>query len=322
MASVIGVEPGDRIVLGSRGASPRTVNLSATSSLASGVDHYKVSAGCGGVSSPRTGAFQIQTDDSCRRSNAWTAAAIAFSNATDASQFSVVTGATEGTPFQFANWRPAFEMSSFTVGFSAPPAGTTRVDVIFDYPYPTVGSTYQAFTTTSGDAQFVFPPDLVPMLTYSVGAVVMTGTGGLQSGTTYRRTVAPLRMETVNLRLLALPLVEAVTGDFTDTARPTLTWSAAGEGVDMVHLLADWDGIGFYEWHVYGPPDMTSFRVPAIPLDHVELIPPAGMGWMFSAVVNHVDLQTGGWAEARQDPAAAPEARSAYRTFNLDLKDF
>lgn len=70
-----------------------------------------------------------------------------------------------------------------------------------------------------------------------------------------------------------------------------------------------------------GVPDLTSFRVPEIPLDHVDLIPPAGMGWTFSASVNHVDLKTATWAEARRDPAGAAEARSAYRTFNLDLED-
>jgi hypothetical protein len=310
--TVVAVEPGDRITVGTPGGSSRNVTLTATSALA-GVHHYIAGAGCGSFARANTSPITVEVSADCQQNNQWTLAVLAYSDETTVREFTVVPNATDRAPVALANWSQPFELQDFLVGFSNPPPGT-KVSVSFEFAFPMATPGYQEFDTTSGTASFRFPPNLIDKLTYEVSATSATAP---RSATTYRRTVEPRRMENVNIGQLTLPLVASLTGDFADTARPSFTWAAAPEGVDMVRLSAIWDGIGFYDWQIFAPATQTSFRIPAIPVDLAELIPPAGDQWSFDATLYHVDLE-GSYAEARSAPGAAAISRSAYRTFRVD----
>jgi hypothetical protein len=157
----------------------------------------------------------------------------------------------------------------------------------------------------------------VDTLRYSVSAdFVPTNAGDARRGTSVSRATAPKRMEIINIGLFTMPVVAAVAGDFTNTARPIFTWSAPPAEADMVMLTGDWDGPGFYEWDLYMPPGSTTFTFPAVPLDVVDLIPPAGKGWTFGATLKQIDLETGAYRDARKDPWNAVAARTAYRSIS------
>jgi hypothetical protein len=305
--SVYGVEPGDDLKLGYGSAFGATVNLTATTTL-SGYT-YVIGAGCDAVSYNTLTAIQAYTN--CRTGGAWTLVALASAN-NAVQQFTVVPGVT--TNASLSTWHPASEMSDFLVGFSSPLPGTSNVQIAFRN-WPTAGPGSQQFTTSSGNAAFRYAAIPGEKLTYSVIDNV-----GAQAATSLTRSITPIRMENVNLAALLLPAMTSVATDFASPLRPVMTWAAdpaISSAADMVSIQANWDGTGYYEWGILLPSGSDrTFQFPAIPISHVELLPPSGATWSFGATVSYVDATELTYAQIRQLPDRSFDGRSTYYSYS------
>ena len=232
------------------------------------------------------------------------------------SQFAVVQNATAATPVALTGFSDASNLRGFLLGVSNPLPGATAADLELIFGWPVVGQKIQTIAG-SGTASWSFPAGVQPRISYRVTSRI-----NLEAASIFERTIDPIRMETVNMGLLMLPYVGMVSGDWTNTARPILSWSADPALVaasKMILIRNFWDGPGFYEWSVALPADgsQTRYQFPAIPTAHVELIPPAGAGWTFSATVNYVEGGSATFDQMRQEPSKPYPGRSAWRAFQL-----
>jgi hypothetical protein len=308
MASVYGVQPNDVLVLGSRGLDQTETTLTATSTLPA-PHHYLLGGACGGHSQ---NLASVRVQAHCQGESGWPIVAYAFSDATTVSHYMVVPSATAGAPMALNAWKEGFELDRFTLGWSNLLPGAMETVLQFFYPWPSPSNTYVTSTAASGDVDFLYAGEVVDALSYRVTANFADG-----AWSAFFRTITPIRMEIVNQQLLMFPPVSTVAGDFTDTVRPTITWSTSGDftTADTIALHLQWDGPGFYDWNIQLPNGVTSFRLPAIPLSHVQLQPPAGMGWNVEVSVEYIDVTDKTWDQIRGQSLVAQPQRSAGKSF-------
>lgn len=296
--TVVGLEANDNLVLGPRSEPSSTGSITVT---ASGItaDHFYVGAGCGSARW-NGAAVTVAANTSCATTpTTWNVVAIAYNAANQALSYSVLTNVSQGSSVTLSTW--STDWGTFAVNWSNPPAGTTNTSVSFRFPYVLPDTSYVMSTAGSGTASFRYPKGVVNGLEYEVQST---------SSSTYSflsRRIAPTGSVTLDLGQQMLPAITNVATGLNDRTRPIFSWIPPSDvaGADRLDLHANWDGPGYYDWHLYARPDLPSpYQVPAIPASWGTIMtPPTATGWTFDGVVNLSDDESkASWNAVRQEP--------------------
>jgi hypothetical protein len=312
VVTVFDVQPGDYVRVGD--SRPRTTtSIAVHGSPLSGVTSFVVGTGCGYEQivpgSDLDRHTFVMAGAACRRDGEWTVVALALSGSTPVKYAVARTSAQIARLVDWIDVTPTSGFAALTASYVNVPAGTGRVQLAFDFPFPPGSFTHGIVDGVPASRTFRYPPGAVEAIDVTAEALVD------DHGSLVRRAVTGATHQ-FNLGAELLPIPAEHTVDSRDAERPALTWTAAPAGIDMVTGDVGWSQR--YTWRFYAPPGATAVRFPAIPDTHLELVPPSiepGAG--FHSQIEYVATDADGWDAARQEPVTSEVRQRSWRRFEI-----
>ena len=320
VVTVLDVQPGDRIAVGNF-EDPTITEMQLTVPGLANVTRFSIGSGCFRTQSQNvtvgSGAtITVRALASCKKADGWTIVAVAQDSANKPLFFAKAQHSGAGTVnIPATSWTPVTDTSGYsdlTVTYSNSPANQMNAQLTLLFPFPTgLTTAIGGFTDLTRSFRFRYPPGIVDKLRWSVESRQDN-----ESSIVVFRTLTPALTSAINVGAEGLPIPATLTHDFSNTARPKLTWSRPADGADMVSIRTRYTGTGgpIYSWQVYAPPGTSTVQLPVIPSTHGEMLPPApSSSVIVSSDVTLVDTVASDWNATRQDPVRLEVVRQSNR---------